>query len=271
MGDLIYLYGLIPTEEEALQQLFPSLTGFDGKRKLYTILIDNVTAVVCELDSDDYSEEAIKDKIDSDMEWLQEKALHHHETVAALYKCFTIIPLKFCTIYKNEESLQQTIQSNVSQIEETLSMLQGNEEWNVKIYSDDKELKKQISENNSAIEAKKKEISELPRGRQFFEKKKIDKLTQDELENEKNRVCEQVHEKLKEHSLHAAIKKNWSKDVTGLKENMAWNSVFLLPISSVENFLKEIKRFEQELGGTGWRFEATGPWPAYHFSSFSSK
>jgi hypothetical protein len=248
MGDLIYLYGLIPTKEAAAHQSFPSFTGFDGERKLYTIPINNVTAVVCKLDSDHYSEEAIKDKIDSDMDWLQEKAFHHHETVAALYKSFTIIPLKFCTIYMNEDSLKQTIQSNETRIDETLSMLKGNEEWNVKIYSDDHELKKQVSENNSAIE---------------------DKLIEDELENEKNRVCELVHEKLKEHSLHAAIKKNWSKDVTGLKENMAWNSVFLLPIPKVESFLEEMKQFEQELGGTGWRFEATGPWPAYHFSSFS--
>ncbi|WP_062237599.1 GvpL/GvpF family gas vesicle protein [Fictibacillus sp. FJAT-27399] len=269
MGDLIYLYGLIPTKEAAAHQSFPSYTGFDGERKLYTIPVNNVTAVICKLDSDHYSEEAIKDKIDSDMDWLQEKAFHHHETVAALYKSFTIIPLKFCTIYKNEASLKQTIQSNETRIEETLSTLQGNEEWNVKIYSDDHELKKQVSENNSAIEAKKQEISELPRGRQFFEKKKIDKLIEDELENEKNRVCEQVHEKLTVHSLHAAIKKNWSKDVTGLKENMAWNSVFLLPIPKVESFLDEMKQFNQELGGTGWRFEATGPWPAYHFSSFS--
>ncbi|MGG4489582.1 GvpL/GvpF family gas vesicle protein [Metabacillus idriensis] len=269
MGDLIYLYGLIPTEEAAVHQSFPSFTGFDGEHKLYTIPIDNVTAVVCKLDSDHYSEEAIKDKIDSDMDWLQEKAFHHHETVAALYKSFTIIPLKFCTIYKNEDSLQQTIQTNQSRVEETLFKLHGNEEWNVKIYSDDHELKKHVSENNPAIEAKMQEISELPRGRQFFEKKKIDKLIQNELENEKNRVCEHVHEKLKVHSLHAAIKKNWSKDVTGLKENMAWNSVFLLPIANVESFLEEMKQFEQELGGTGWRFEATGPWPAYHFSSFS--
>ncbi|KEZ48142.1 GvpL/GvpF family gas vesicle protein [Metabacillus indicus] len=267
MDDLIYLYGLIPSDE-ADHQSFPSFKGFDGEKNIYTIPAGDVTAVVCRLDSEQFSEEAIKDKIDNDMEWLQEKAFHHHETVTALYKSFTIIPLKFCTIYKSEESLKQTIEASGPKISETLQSLKGNEEWNVKIYSDDPVLKKKVGETHPAVEEKLQEISVLPKGRQFFEKKKIDKLIEDELENEKNRVCEQLHEQLKQFALHAAIKKNWNKDVTGLKENMAWNSVFLLQSEKVETFLEEMKQADEKLGGTGWRIEATGPWPAYHFSSF---
>ncbi|WP_257347625.1 GvpL/GvpF family gas vesicle protein [Pseudalkalibacillus decolorationis] len=268
MENLIYLYGLLPTEEVTDKPL-PSVKGFDGKGSIYTVSMNKITAVVSDLNPADYSEELIKDKIGNDTEWLQEKAFHHHEMLTALYKKFTIIPLKFCTIYKNEESMRSTIQSSKEKVEDSFKLLKGNEEWNLKIYCDDNTLKKQVSENNPTIEAKKKEISELPRGRQFFENKKIDQLIETELENEKNRVCERVHEKLKEYSLHAAIKKNWSKDVTGLKENMAWNSVFLIPVAQVERFLEEVYQVEEELGESGWRFEASGPWPAYHFSSFS--
>ncbi|MFP3361313.1 GvpL/GvpF family gas vesicle protein, partial [Planococcus sp. SIMBA_143] len=81
---------------------------------------------------------------------------------------------------------------NRNKLEMTFQQLDGNEEWNVKIYCDDKLLKKQVSESNPSIEAKRKEISELPKGRQFFEKKKIDQLIDRELENEKNRLCEEV-------------------------------------------------------------------------------
>jgi Gas vesicle synthesis protein GvpL/GvpF len=267
MDNLIYLYGLVPTREA--QQSLPSFKGFEGENNLYAIQIHHITAIVCNLDPQTYSEEVIKDKISNDMEWLQEKALHHHETLTALYQNFTIIPLKFCTIYKSVDNLKESILLNKNKIEDSLALLKGNEEWNVKIYCDDSSLKKQVEENTPAIEAKKKEISELPRGRQYFEKKKVDKLIEEGLENEKNRICEVAHEKLKEYSLHAAVKKNWSKDVTGLQENMSWNSVFFLPESRVESFLEKIKNLEANLGGMGWRIEATGPWPAYHFSSFS--
>ena len=68
----------------------------------------------------------------------------------------------------------------------------------LKIYCDDEQLKKQVSESNASIEAKRQEISQLPRGRQFFEKKKMDELLNQELENEKNRFCEKVHDKTQE-------------------------------------------------------------------------
>ncbi|MEH7119412.1 GvpL/GvpF family gas vesicle protein, partial [Neobacillus vireti] len=80
MDDFNYLYGLIPTKEAA-NQSFPSLTGFDGTGNIYTFTIGKITAIVCNLDSNIYSEERMKNYINDDMEWLQEKAFHHHETV----------------------------------------------------------------------------------------------------------------------------------------------------------------------------------------------
>jgi hypothetical protein len=268
MGDLIYLYGLVPSNEAADSPI-PSMKGFDGKGEIYTISIEKTTAIVCKLNSEEYSEEIIKEKINNDMEWLQEKAFHHHETVVGLSKLYTVIPLKFCTLYKTEASLKEAVQSNQSKMEHTFELLYGNEEWNLKIYCNGELLKKQVSQSNPAIEAKKAEISQLSKGKQFFEKKKLDKLIETELEEEKDRICEKVHAHLKEFVLQGNVKRNWSKDVTGRKENMTWNSVYLISSGSVEQFLEEIQQYEKQMGEMGWVFEPTGPWPAYHFSSFS--
>ncbi|RLQ95487.1 GvpL/GvpF family gas vesicle protein [Falsibacillus albus] len=269
MDSLIYLYGLIPTKEMASVPSFPSLKGFGGKEEIFTIPMDTITAIVCTLDSNEHSEESIKENIQNDMDWLQEKAFHHHETVAAFYKYFTIIPLKFCTIYKSEESLRHTVEINKGIVEKSFSTLHGNEEWNLKIYCDDSVLKEYITNEDPVMQAKRNEINELSPGRKFFEMKKLDRLAETQLENEKNRICEEVHTVLTEFSLHAAIKKNWSKDATGRQEIMTWNSVFLLPEEGVERFLEQIQRFEKEMESRGWRLEASGPWPAYHFSSFA--
>ncbi|MBN8210292.1 GvpL/GvpF family gas vesicle protein [Bacillus sp. NTK071] len=269
MSNLLYLYGLIPSHESTTTPL-PSLKGFDGDGVIYPLRIGDVTAFVSELDADSYSEETISDKINNDMEWLQEKAFHHHETVQQLAQLYTIVPLKFCTLYKNPDSLITTVENHKEKLHESFQLLEGNEEWNLKIYCNDEQLKKKVSESNATIEAKRQEISQLPPGRQFFEKKKIDELINQELENEKNLFCEEIHGKLKKISLFGSIKKNWSKDVTGRKEKMAWNSVFLLPSANVEEFIEEIKLDEETYGLNGWDFEVSGPWPPYHFSSFTS-
>lgn len=268
MENLIYLYGLVP-KEEALERSLPEVKGFDGEGNLYTIPINNTTAIVCELNANDYSQATIEDKMSNDMEWLQEKAFHHHETISSLHNNYTFIPLKFCTIYKNETNLRETIQESEYKVEESFNLLVDKEEWTLKIYSDDNKLKEQIGTNNKAIEEKRKEISDLPRGRQFFERKKIDSLVDKELEKEKDRIGESLHDKLKKYAVDNSIKKNWGKDVTGLQDDMTFNSVYLLPKEKVDDFVTEIEEAEKELGDLGFRIEATGPWPAYHFSSFS--
>jgi hypothetical protein len=264
VADFIYLYGLVPTKE-AENQSFSSMKGFDGQTELFTIVIQDITAIVSLLDSKQYSEVIIQDKINQDMEWLQEKAFHHHETVINLAKLYTIVPMKFCTIYQNQERLIEAIQSTRERIAATFKALSGNEEWNLKIYCEDSQLKKHVSEKNPVIEAKKAEISGLPKGRQFFELKKIDKLIDSELEKEKHRVSESIHHQLKHFVIQGNVKRNWNKDMTGRRENMTWNGVYLVSEKSVEPFLKQIKQYEDKMLGLGWRFEPSGPWPAYHF------
>lgn len=64
------------------------------------------------------------------------------------------------------------------------------------------------------------------------------------------------------------MKKNWSKDVTGLKEDMILNSVYLLSEDKVEQFKSDIAEWEKNNKGEELRIDANGPWPAYHFSVF---
>ena len=78
-----------------------------------------------------------------------------------------------------------------------------------------------------------------------------------------------MHQKIKALAVDYSIKKNWGRDVTGLKEEMVYNSVYLLPKDKVDAFLEIIDNEKNELPEEGWRIEATGPWPAYHFSSFN--
>ncbi|WP_114603884.1 GvpL/GvpF family gas vesicle protein [Staphylococcus sp. EZ-P03] len=269
MENLLYLYALVPASELEDTEL-PSLTGFDKKGSLYTVPIDdNITSIVCDLDGDEYSESVIENKIDNDMEWLQEKAFHHHETIETLYQNYTLIPLKFCTIYKTKDSLKSTIQDVEEKINATFDFLQDKEEWTLKLYTDDNKLKKEISKHNKNVEEKRRELDGMSKGKRFFAEKKIDTFVDTELENEKDRVGEALHQKIKALAVDYSIKKNWGRDVTGLKEEMVYNSVYLLPKDKVDAFLEIIDNEKNELPEEGWRIEATGPWPAYHFSSFN--
>ncbi|WP_404455635.1 GvpL/GvpF family gas vesicle protein [Oceanobacillus kapialis] len=268
MGNLIYLYGLTPTTEMEKRAL-PSITGFDGKSSLYTLPIGETTAIVCELPEDEYNAKNIENKVHNDMEWLQDKAFHHHETITFLHQQYTFIPLKFCTIYEDPANLQATISASEEQLSQSFKTLHANEEWTLKIYCKEQKLRDAIKKTHPVLEKKKEEIAKLPRGRQFFEKKKMDSIVDKQLEQEKDLFGESLHEELKSIATNYTVKKNWDKDMTGLKEDMVWNSAYLVPKEKVEVFKDKILTFEEQQADTTWKIEATGPWPAYHFSDFS--
>lgn len=267
MGELVYLYGIVP-DEEAGQKALPAFKGLDGEHDLCSVSINNMAALICHLDEDDYSEVSIKEKMNNDLEWLQEKAFHHHEILMALNERYTVIPMKFCIIFSCEQNLRETVEKNQATLTQAFTVIKGNEEWNLKIYCDDPELKKHVGAHNADIEARKKEISRLSPGRQYFEKRKIEKMLDVSLEREKNRVCEEIHDRLTGLSLHHEVKRNWNKDVTGRNEEMSWNSVYLVPNAEIDRFLKEIKHLKDQYASS-WTFEVTGPWPAYHFASLT--
>ncbi|MBS2970243.1 GvpL/GvpF family gas vesicle protein [Metabacillus sp. KIGAM252] len=265
MSNLIYLYGLIPTEEATAAAL-PSFKGFDQEHDGYSVEFGSVTAVICELDPAEYSEEQIKEKV-NEMEWLHEKAFHHHEMLMMLEKGYTLIPTKFCTIYSSLDSLTETITQYKERMLELFVYLEGKEEWNVKIFSDDSQMRETFGENNPTVMAKKEEIAQLPPGRQYFEKRKLDQLVDREMELEKNRICEQIHKDLVPFSEDNTVKKTWSQDVTGRDEQMCWNSVYLLPKDQIAAFKEKIQHAAEAYQESGWKFEPTGPWPPYHFAS----
>lgn len=270
MEKLIYLYGLVPTEETK-QISFPALEGMDKNNPIYTLCFDDITAFVCDLPSVEYSEEMLKEKIEQDMKWLQDKAMHHHETLLFLQKHYTLLPMKFCTVYKSKDSCQKRIVDNKEKTLSSLQLLKKSEEWNIKVYAHTNHFKSYLLTYSETIQKKKEEINTLPPGRQFFERKKIERLIEEETEKEQLSLCDHLHSEISPYAAYHTIKNNWSQKITGDSYSMCWNSIYLLSKSNVESFLKAISNKQALYKNMGLNIEVTGPWPAYHIDTLRSE
>ncbi|ARI76457.1 hypothetical protein HM131_06235 [Halobacillus mangrovi] len=267
MNELLYLYGIIPKPDEETDS-FADIKGIDGEHSLTMMNFNHCAAVVCLVDEEEYGEKVLEEKT-KQMDWVQEKAFHHHEALISLRERTTIIPMKFCTIFQNEESLSEMIQSREEDWERLLNELENKEEWNVKIYCDRSLLREEVAENNLTIENKKAEIAEMSKGRQYLERKKLNQIIDKEVEQEQHDFSKGYHEKWKGLAAQDSVKKVWNKDVTGKDEEMCWNSAYLLPLEHVEPFLEHVTLANEKHASAGWKFEITGPWPAYHFVNLS--
>ncbi|MFD1020675.1 GvpL/GvpF family gas vesicle protein [Thalassobacillus hwangdonensis] len=261
MEHLIYLYGIIPESRDVAP-----FKGLDGEKDAYCLHLDGMKAVVCSLDEFEYNEEKLEEKVNN-VEWLHEKAFHHHEALDKLNEEGPVIPMKFCTIYQSETSLRATVEPKKQAFIHSLSRLDGKQEWNLKIYCDDEKWEEAFAHHNSIIEEKKAEIENLSPGKQFFAKKKLDQWMKEEMDKEKDRLCYAIHDTLDDLAVESSVKKTWGKDVTGKNEAMNWNSVYLFSKEQVEEVAKHLESWKEKWGDRGWKFEVTGPWPPYHFAS----
>ncbi|SDO41210.1 GvpL/GvpF family gas vesicle protein [Alkalicoccus daliensis] len=262
---LIYLYGFIPAEE-IKEKGEISIPGIDSDYSVEFYTYGDITVAACLVKEEEFNEQELNKKVE-DMKWLQEKAFHHHDNMNKLHEKYTIIPLKFGTIYQNKESMESTIGSYRENIQHIFQELEGKEEWNIKIYTDVKKFKESVAVTSPAIEEEQKKIEELPRGKQFFAKKKIEKRIEEQADNDIIDYCENFHEEVKKYSEAEEVKKNWEKKLTGREDDMCWNAAYLIPEEHVEKVAKLVK--DKRTGEENFTFEITGPWPAYHFSDFS--
>ncbi|PYZ94633.1 gas vesicle protein GvpL [Salipaludibacillus keqinensis] len=270
-NDLIYVYAFLP-EKEATTKNLGDIQGIDPEKHVELFTSNELTAVICRVSPEDFAEENFKRNVE-DMKWLQQRAFHHHELMNTLHDTFTIIPLKFGTIFENEDRLIEMVTQYNEEMKEILSQVKGKEEWNLKIFADHKVFSEKVITDNADIEAKKQEISEMSKGKQFFARKKLDQFIEDQIQVEIEKKCSGIHDQLVKLSQNAEVKKNWDQKVTGREDAMAWNCVYLLQSGeNVETFNQIIQGYQDRSDEEkeGLRFESTGPWPAYHFANFKS-
>ncbi|QFT90421.1 Gas vesicle synthesis protein GvpL/GvpF [Bacillus sp. THAF10] len=266
MHSLFYLYGLVPSKELETKPL-ESLVGIDNHHEIFTFKIAEVTALICEIDENEFSEQKIEEKVKNDMKWLEEKAFHHHETINQLHQHYTVIPLKFCTIYKTIDNLTDVIEQEKERLQAVFQKVARKEEWNIKIFCEEEALRKEVAEQSSIIKEQEAALQTLTPGRQFFEKKKLQKLMDEEVIMLKRSKCESIHDQLKNLSAQAEIKKNWTQDMTGKKQDMNWNAVYLISTEGREEFTSRLEEMQQSYKNAGFTIEWSGPWPCYHFAN----
>ncbi|MCA0984725.1 GvpL/GvpF family gas vesicle protein [Halobacillus yeomjeoni] len=262
MAELLYLYGVAPAGKN--NEAFSDLMGIDGEHPLFTIGFEDCMAVVCRLDESDYGEEIIEKKT-KELDWIQEKAFHHHETLLKLRERTNIVPMKLFTIYQSQNRLSDVVQAHREDWNELLTEIAGKEEWNLKIYCDPNRLRGNIEKNHPDVLKKREDIAGMSQGMQYLQKKKLDGWIDQVVEEEQLTFSKQMHDTWNGWADRFMEKKIWKKDVTGKTEEMSWNGAYLISSENVETFLELVTEANDRHRESGWKIEVTGPWPAYHF------
>ncbi len=250
-----------------------STRGVDGRGEVFVIPFRELEAVVSEVSLEEFTSEEIQKKAREDLNWIKEKALAHEKVIEEAMrkddKLLSLIPMRFGTIFKEREKLEETLNRDYSKIREVLDRIRGKQEWSVKVYLKNREKFEQvIKEKNETIKEKEKEIASLPEGMAFFMEEELKEVISRELEKELNNIVEVLFEGLKKQAVDATKCKILEKELTGRREPMVLNAAYLISEGKIEDFKKAAEALNQQIQANGFCLEYSGPWPAYNFGAY---
>ena len=250
-----------------------STKGIDGKGEVFTLPYQELEAVVSKVSLEEFGSSEIQKKAQEDLNWIKEKAVLHakitEEAMRQDDKILSLIPMRFGTIFKEKARLEETLGKDYSKIKEVLDRIRGKQEWNIKVYLNDrKKFEQVIKEKNEAIKEKEKEIAALDEGMAFFMEEELKEVISKEAEKELNNFVEELFEAFKKQAFDSIKNKILERELTGRREPMVLNATYLIPEERIEDFKKETEKLNQDIQVKGFHLECSGPWPAYNFSSY---
>ncbi|WP_169907805.1 GvpL/GvpF family gas vesicle protein [Priestia abyssalis] len=252
---VIYVYGLIPTME---------IKKANRDKNIQKVRLEEFEGVTAIFDYIDFQLFNIELTL-NDAQWVKEKKMYHHEVLTLFQQQFTVIPLKFCTIFTNRKSLEEMIVKHYGELISLCTFLREKEEWNLKVYCNKEKFKHFIMQSNETVKRAQKEIEEILSDRRCLMKKKLNTVIENEIEIEMKQICNDLHEEAVSISIEDFVENVQERDVIQGEEEIAWSSVYLIDRREIDEFIDIIKQHGNAFKEMGFSFKCYGPSPVYHF------
>ncbi len=227
-------------------------------------------AVARYVSPDDFSEDNLKKNF-GDLAWIEVQTRDHIRVINRIMEFGTVVPFKFGTVFKTEESLGKFFDDYRQSLKENLETLKGKEEWALKIYYNNSLLQANINQNCETLKALQQDIVESKPGRAFILKRKLAELIKDETHKQLSNYGQFFFEQVEKLSSQTRINPLLPKEVTERTEDMILNIACLVDKSQVDLLLRKTEVLQEEFRDAGLMPEVAGPWAPFSFITINKK
>ena len=230
--------------------------GLDSE-EVYTIPVENLCAIVHDCPAEAYSSD--------DEEVIRRWAVTHQGVVeAALSKFGTVLPMRFDTIIRDtdgasaEDNIQRWLSKEGAEIRKKLNHLREKEEYGVQLFWESKTIAGRLSRTSPEIGKLEEEIKSKPKGLAYMYKQRLEKLLQQEVEEEAERCFRDFHRRIKARVSELKVERLKKLE----DKQMLMNLSCLVPRGETRTLADELEKID---GMDGFSVRFTGPWPPYSF------
>jgi hypothetical protein len=253
-------------ERAALAPLFGGELprAIEGEANLELVEGEGLAAVLSAVPLADYGEDELPSRL-ADAAWTATRALRHEHVVEHFARRATVVPLRFGAIYLRRESVAGLLGERGAQFRSIIGRLDGHEEWGLNVYVERARLREEVVHASARLREMGERAAVSTPGQAYLLRKKIDALRDEEARAETRRIAAEVEGRLSAVS-DGATRLRALKDDATEQGGVAARLAFLVPRRGFDEFRAAAERLAEEHSPLGFRFELTGPWPAYNFA-----
>ncbi|MGH9516818.1 MAG: GvpL/GvpF family gas vesicle protein [Terriglobales bacterium] len=239
-NQVLYLYGIT----ESLVRDLPELIGVDRFAAIEAVDCDGVFCWISRVSALEFEKNLASNM--ENLDWLAETSVAHQRVISAISRLTDILPTRFGTVFRTEDSLCKHIAKRVRRLKQDFARIRGADEWGVKVFT---------------IERAPTVMPPARTGKDYL-KAKAALLPSRKTKSVQREDIIKFERALADVATETAPAGNVSRGQRGL----AFQTSLLVKRTKRKRFELVLEKFAHE-----WtrerRIECTGPWPPYSFVS----
>lgn len=267
-GSVVYIYGVAERDSERKAKL-SELEGVMAGSTVSVVAEGDLAALVSLVPAERFGPEGMRSAIE-DTEWLRASVLAHETVLEALMPACTLVPFRFGIVCCDISRTTELLRVHGEALGRALARVRGAAEWGVKIHCDADTLRQNLMHSSRSLRTAQEALGLASPGVAFFQKKKLEQMMADELDSVVKSCAERSYAclaKCAREAMRLPVQASgWS---TGSAETTS-NAAYLVADANLAAFHGSLAVLQEEFAKSGFRYELSGPWPAYHFVSLDA-
>jgi len=257
--EAVYVYAVT---DGAARPAIGAMRGIaDAPVRVVTCQATGLQALVTDVPLEQFGDEALKRNL-NDLSWLSAAALRHEATVEAAMVEATLVPLRMCTIFRDDDGVRDMLAREEPAFVAALARLQHAHEWGVKVIADPDAFAAAIAGEEEATLAARS----AGEGAAYFATLRRDRTTREEVARELGQRARAIHDAVAALATEVRLHPGSNRELSGHEGEMVLNGAYLVSADRTDDLRRLTRSLDQRHRAHGLTVELTGPWPPYNFA-----
>lgn len=222
-------------------------------------LDDALSAVVQDVPSNRFAEEALKQRLADPVE-LESCARAHHATVTAAAERGPVVPLPLATLFTGADRARAALSRQLPQFHEALTRVEGRAEWAVKVYA------RQTGTGDAPLVPNDGPGADVGAGRAYLTRvrgRERDRVARHEAAVA---AAARIHGAASEVAVECVQRRPHGPEITGKDRHQLMNAAYLVAHERAGELGAALRAARAEVTATDVEVEVSGPWVPYSFT-----